>query len=103
MILQLSCTDDGYTGHSLSQVSRFYQMLTSKPPNLRRIRYLCILHDGDLLATEYGIHSNWDREICFSFSYYEKDTSGVYNPDSDETEFEGGDIEAAFLTSVEVN
>ncbi|TFK63250.1 hypothetical protein BDN72DRAFT_776124, partial [Pluteus cervinus] len=65
-IFQLSCTDEGYTGHSLSQVSRsfnlisapykfqsvslrhvkfllrFHQVLKDKPPHLRQVRYLCI-------------------------------------------------------------
>ncbi|TFK63247.1 hypothetical protein BDN72DRAFT_847776 [Pluteus cervinus] len=139
MIFQFSCTDDGYTGQSLSQVSRFFHVLSApykfqsvslrnlkfifrfhqafkdKPPHLRRIRYLCISNDGDLFATEYGVHSNWDRDGCFSFSYYDQDISGGYGSDFEDTEqdtpspksesssdFEEENAEHASLTDAEM-
>ncbi|TFK69320.1 hypothetical protein BDN72DRAFT_840687 [Pluteus cervinus] len=92
-IFELSCTDGGYTGHSLSLVSkyfnaisgpyrfqsislinikyvlRFLKVLRNSPPNLRRLRYLEITYTGDLMRATYSIHSNWDSSSEYEEEY----------------------------------
>ncbi|TFK69318.1 hypothetical protein BDN72DRAFT_619749 [Pluteus cervinus] len=87
-ILQFSCTDNGYTGQSLSLTCKtfnalsapyklqsislqsihytlaFLQVLRNTPPNLRRIRYLFVSYDG-LFRSAYGKQSNWENESCY--------------------------------------
>ncbi|TFK69317.1 hypothetical protein BDN72DRAFT_796721 [Pluteus cervinus] len=87
-IFEFSCRDNGYTGQSLSLTSRafntfsapykfqsislqsikyvlrFLSVLRDTPPNLRRIRYLCIAYDG-LLRPTYGKQPNWETRSSY--------------------------------------
>ncbi|TFK69291.1 hypothetical protein BDN72DRAFT_618337 [Pluteus cervinus] len=103
-IFELSCTDNGYTGQSMSLVSRsfcrcsapyklqsislqgikficrFLAFLHTLPPSQRRVKYLCIMDPGSAIWT-YATLSNWDtiNELPFdTFCIQSEDGSSEY-------------------------